>query len=907
MLRRVARFLQLEPEEAAQALTLGAILFALTGSYTLVKTARDTLFLARLPVALLPWVFLGVGALTTLAAALHARVTRDRATWRSLEDAVWASAISLAGFAFLFRFEGRWVPIAFYLWVNVYGLILMAQFWSFLNSISHPRQAKRTFGLIGTGGILGGLAGGMLAPALVAMFGLPALLTAGAVVVAAAAPVVRAGVRSGELPPPEAGRDAAGAAAAPLSHGYVRWLALAALCSVLVTTLLDYQFKAELQRRDLTPQGLASFLGLFYTATNLAALTMQVFVTRWALQRLGAGWSAAVLPGGLALGAAATLLVPGFAAVMTTRLWDQVMRLSINRSAVELFFFPLTPGMRRKAKALIEAGLERIGDALAGILLLVVGATLGAGTATLAAIVLGLVIVWVVAWLRVRRLYVSELGRNLRRMSLDPGNAPVSLRESSILLETERLLGSGQEMLVLQGIEMMAENDPDRLAGHLPALARHPAARVRARALRAMSERAAGESAGQVEELMRDPDPEVRIEAMRARFALGGGSPLGALEEFLGAEDPALRRSAFLAIAEYADPGDEPRVRGWLERWLAAGAFERATVAEAIGRRGAEGAGPELLAELVRDPSPEVRGAALRSAGRLRRRTLTPALLEALADPHGRAAARDGLLAFGVHVAGTLGDYLSDGGVALAIRREIPRVLRDIGGPEAVAALFRARERRDVRLDYRVLKALNHIRSRDPGAAFPAPLVRDDLEHDVRSHVFALVHYRACPIGGHRTAERLLCIALNERMDQALNRIFRRLALLYPPDDIFAAWRGVLSEDPRLRGNALEYLENALVPEDGVRVLPLVDDSGDEGRLRFAESRYGMRFLGFSESLDQILQGDDPWLRTCALYVAGSRGERALLPRVEQLLVSREPHVQETASWAHALLARGAT
>ena len=43
MLRRIATFLRLDPDEAGHALTLAGILFALTGSYTLVKTARDTL------------------------------------------------------------------------------------------------------------------------------------------------------------------------------------------------------------------------------------------------------------------------------------------------------------------------------------------------------------------------------------------------------------------------------------------------------------------------------------------------------------------------------------------------------------------------------------------------------------------------------------------------------------------------------------------------------------------------------------------------------------------------------------------------------------------------------------------------------------------------------------------------
>jgi len=79
----------------------------------------------------------------------------------------------------------------------------------------------------------------------------------GGVLAGLAAPMVRLAVESGALPPPEQVREDPEGPIHPLSQPYVRWLTLAALCSVLVTTLLDYQFKAEIQRRDPSPHGLA--------------------------------------------------------------------------------------------------------------------------------------------------------------------------------------------------------------------------------------------------------------------------------------------------------------------------------------------------------------------------------------------------------------------------------------------------------------------------------------------------------------------------------------------------------------------------------------------------------------------------------------------------------------------------
>jgi ATP:ADP antiporter, AAA family len=512
----------------------------------------------------------------------------------------------------------------------------------------------------------------------------------------------------------------------------------------------------------------------------------------------------------------------------------------------------------------------------------------------------------VVAWLGLRRGYVRELGRNLRRMNLDPHSLPMSLRESRLLGEVRAMLKSPYERVVLHGIEVLEDAAPEAIQRHVETLLEHPSVAVRLRGLRLLRTPIPEGARTRLDALLHDREAKIRVAALRARCLLDGRPTLDAIAPYLECSDLALRRSALACLIEAATADEEPQVRALIERRLReADEDERATIAEALGLRAGESTLHDFIAELVEDPSPLVRNAALVAAGRAGRRTLVPKLIELLQDRLARSAARQGLAAFGDRVVGTLGDYLADGSVPLAIRRELPRVLRDIGTPEAARALLRCRDRSDVRLAYRVLKALNRIRVLDPRFEFPRDQVGEDLEHDVRSWMFAFVHYRSCPIGGLRTAERLLCIALNERMDQALNRVFRRLGLLYRPDEVHAAYRGVLSADPRTRGSALEYLETALEPEHAALLLPLVDDSGDEKRLELAASRFGYRFVSGKASLAALIEGEDAWLRTCALFAAGSQREHELLPQVERHVEDREPFVRETALWARLALAAG--
>ncbi len=903
MIDRLARRLNLEPAELRRALTLAAMLFGITSSYTLVKTARDSLYLSQLPAHTLPYVYLGVGALTLGASHGFALLTRRWATWATLAVTAAGSAISLAIFVPLLDGREHWVAIAFYLWVNVYGLLLVSQFWAFTNSTSDPRAAKRTFGLIGTGGILGGLAGGIVASQVGRASGLGILVAIGAALVGLVTPVVVMGVRRGHTP--VAGAAEVKTSESPWKSSYVRWLALAALCSVIVTGLLDYQLKVEAQGRYPSPHALAHFFGLFYTVMNLGALVVQFVITRWALQTLGAPWSAVVLPAGLGVGATLSILVPGTWTVVANRLWDQVIRLSLAKSASEIFYFPLEPALRRHAKAVVEAGLERIGDGLAGVLILAAGMTIGASTQVLGLLVAGVVALWLVAWFRLRAAYPRELGRGLRRLTVDPDQVETSLRERGLLRRLVRLLESPYERVVLHAIDLLEDNARKLLDYRLPRLIEHGSPRVRARALALIGESQSEEARATVKRLLNDPDPLVRIEALRAHCALGDGGANPALEAYLDAGDPQLRATALQCLVQFSSPDQEPHVRQILDRRLAEDAIEpRLEAILAIGQRAPPHPLHDLLLPLVQDRELEVRRAAFEVAGGTGRPEFVEPLIQALADRGVEKAACAGLIAMGGAVVPTLGERLADPETAIEIRRQIPKVLGQIPSTESARALAGCRDRGDLLLTYRLLKACNQIRTVDPAIEFPADVVREDLEYEIRAYLLTLLRRRAFPAASERSGDRFLARVLTERLDQTLNRIFRRLALIYPPRTTYAAWRSFQSGKGRA-GNAVEYLETTLEPQDCERVLPLIDDTTEDQRVALAVESYGLSCDGEADALRGALDGDDPWLRVCALFVVGQRRDGSFADRVEANRESADPRVRDAASWALAALGKG--
>jgi hypothetical protein len=120
---------------------------------------------------------------------------------------------------------------------------------------------------------------------------------------------------------------------------------------------------------------------------------------------------------------------------------------------------------------------------------------------------------------------------------------------------------------------------------------------------------------------------------------------------------------------------------------------------------------------------------------------------------------------------------------------------------------------------------------------------------------------------------------------------------------MFSAYLATLSDNIRVRANAAEYIERALSPGLRELVLPLLPGAKRGERLELADSRYGLRQMSAHESLATLVESDDLWLRSCALYVVGIRRQRSLLARVEANLDSADARVSETAAWARLALA----
>src|SRR5258706_1712449 len=361
-----------------------------------------------------------------------------------------------------------------------------------------------------------------------------------------------------------------------------------------------------------------------------------------------------------------------------------------------------------------------------------------------------------------------------------------------------------------------------------------------------------------------------------------------------------------VGLVERAPAGEAEHVRARLEdRTRSAAADERAAAAEAIGTPRAPVELLALLVPLFDDPDLTVRRAALLSVGRARWKDHVPTLMRALASRETEVTAREALLAFGALVVPALGEGLADTRLPLEIRRVIPKVLAEIPTQDAMDALFAAQGGTDVVLDYRVLKAANQIRISNAEVQVPTERVEQNLERDVREILATELHADSQGASGDQ-ADRFLVRVLRERRDQAFNRMFRHLALLFAPRAMYAAYNAAKSRNPRARGSAEEFVSSTVSAEQRGWIMALLPSGTLEQRRELAESRYQLVPLDRQASLAAWLESPDQGGRAGASYVAAQRQERGLASRIQSALDAPDVRVRETAGWAMQALA-GAT
>ncbi len=910
--------LELREGDLARGALLFVYLFLIITTYVTAKVARDALFLDKFLAVQLPYVDISVAVLVGLVIAVYVRVGRRL----NLPKLLIASLLCFAGQSVVFwalvkHYHWPWLFPVFYVWAGIFGVLAPAQVWTLANYVLTTREAKRVFGLLGSGGITGWIFAGFLCKNVVRIFGTEALLLSMAVFITASAGMV-AVIHRRHLeestfaagPPQATSRGTPGfVESLRLVWGtkYLRAISTLIFLSSYATTMTGWQFKAIAKQFLMHKDQLAVFFAEFNFYAGLLCLACQLLLTTRLLRRFGIGLALVLVPVALLGSSVGVLLVGTLFAVVMLKGTDQVLRYSIDKSTVELLYLPVAPRLKMQVKSFIDTVIWRSGDGLAGIAVLICAKSFHMSARQMSWISLGLISAWVVAAVIARREYVLTLRDSIQRhrLDLERAAAPVLDRSTSALIESKLAASDPDE--VLYGLDLLGVEGEHNVHPTVRKLLGHPSAQVRYKALALLHAAADTSVIPKVHLLLRDPDLGVRTEALLFLARHTEIDPLTAIEEMGDFPEFSIRSGVAAFLGRPGPNQSLEAVQGILEQMIAGEGEE--------GRKGRLEAA-RLLAELpprfqpqlealLGDPTPEVVREVFRSAAKLRNRRFIPELVERLNDPDLGKDAGEALAAYGNGVVGELRDYLSDESVAVEIRQQLPGVLSSIGTNEAAQVLVESLMEREVTVRFRVISALNKLRQRRPNLELDPSTVESILVAEL------LGHYRS-----YQVLQRLAAMhddaaiqALRTSMDHERERIFRLLGLAYPRHDLHSAYVGLQSKDPVVHDNALEFLEHVLKPQLRRILVPLLDSGySTEERAKLADRLVHAGVPDQETAVALLITSEDPWLRTCGAHAVGALGLTSLAAQLESCLSSNDPELRAAARSAKKrLAARAAT
>jgi AAA family ATP:ADP antiporter len=787
--------------------------------------------------------------------------------------------------------QWTWTYYAFNIWVSMFSILLVTQGWVIAANVFTSREAKRLYGLLGLGAVIGAGFGGTFTSMAVRGIGENNLITASAVITGIAYLMFRLLLRQ-----PGVNVQAAKATAdeetefsvTDIGRDIRRYTHLQVIVGIVILTfivdvLVEFQFqafaKARFQGADLT-----AFMGRFNGIyLNLINFVFQFFLTAAMVRVAGVGGVLQIMPVTISIASLGIYLNPGLLTASMARLSEAATRYTFNRTGMELLYLPLPLELRNRVKAFIDIFVDRLGRGIGGFVLLLFTVTLGIPPAQLSLLVILFCGVWGFLSWRAQKEYLKTLQRRLEARTLDITGLRVSASDPTMiaLLENAARRGTGRQAVYAIETLREAPGYDERALVHEMAASPHP--EVRAAAFEIARE---------------SQDPAILAQALLEirQSRKGDDSPaIPASVRYAIAESPEGRELTVrllnhpcelvteTALGSLVDDPVEARQilnQEDVEKWATSddpALRHRAAVAlEALG----DGETP-LLHQLLADGNLEVAEAAIRTAGVLRKRAYLYHVVKSLAHPRLRRAATDSLVAYGPQIAGTLRDLMEDPELPPSVRNRLPRILGRIYDQRAADELLGAIHVSDLRLRSAVVQALSRMRRVAPSLNYGPPTVDKQILEEARSYYSlwsALEPFRESPPKG---PTGLLVSTLESRLSATLERLFNLLGLKYPPDKMRSVFRALQSKSTEDHSAAIEFLDSVLDRDLRRYLMPLLDDAG-----RLSENGHHLFAIvpkTPETALRELLRSGDVWLVSCAAAAAAELRITSLRDDMESL------------------------
>jgi AAA family ATP:ADP antiporter len=429
--RFLGLFTDVHAGEGTTALLLSLNIFLILMAYYVLKPVREALILGEGSAELKTYMSAAQVVLLAFVVPYYGRLVARFARMRLINVVTVFFLSCLFLFYVLAQFK---IPLAivFFVWIGIFNLMVVAQFWSFANDVYSKDEGERLFAIVGFGASLGAVVGSRVADRLIDTIGVYELMLVGAAVLIGQLLLTNViDRREADRRTAKAKAPAAAAAAKPAkpsgTNGFrmvfqTKYLLLMALMLMLlnwVNTTGEYilgsivkdqavKMIADGQANGLSEgQLIGDFYSKYFTAVNVLGLLLQLFVVSRIVKYLGIPWAVMIFPMLSFTAYNIIAFYPALMAVLAAKVAENSTDYSLNNTVRNMLFLPCTYEQKFSAKQAIDSFFVRMGDVLSAALVFVGTSIFTLHPRGFAAVNATIVAVWLLLAWKVGRQYAQ--------------------------------------------------------------------------------------------------------------------------------------------------------------------------------------------------------------------------------------------------------------------------------------------------------------------------------------------------------------------------------------------------------------------------------------------------------------------------------------------------------------------
>jgi AAA family ATP:ADP antiporter len=340
------------------------------------KPASRSLFIESLGTERLPYVWIATALTMGVFITYYHRLVERHSRIRVVLGTCLTISILLVIFRLLMNHSIPLIDASFYVFVDILGVVLVEQFWSLTNSIYTTHEGRSWYGFVGTGGLVGGVAGGWVSAMLIKHTALQTpdlLLTAAGtigIIFGLAWLMGRVGIYC-EVDHVVRPQQMASGGWQILRHSrYLLLIAAILLMAQLVSPLVEYQFLNTVEAAYLEREARTAFLSLFFSVLGVISIAVNLGITPLIHHILGPIAGLLVQPLMICIFSWGFFFQPTLYFSAATKISDRALSYSINRASKELLYVPVDSVLIYQAKAWIDMFGYRLFKVSGSILIL---------------------------------------------------------------------------------------------------------------------------------------------------------------------------------------------------------------------------------------------------------------------------------------------------------------------------------------------------------------------------------------------------------------------------------------------------------------------------------------------------------------------------------------------------------